>query len=99
MKLRNLYLGLKHQLPLKRLFRNYFITGNGWGLFYKNSHINQSNGKPKVFYNTLATAKKSAEQMGKKNNCHFSVYKCIYCDGYHIGKNRDNKNKTYETNI
>lgn len=29
--------------------------------------------------------------MEKKNGVHYSVYKCIYCDGYHIGRNRDNK--------
>ena len=29
--------------------------------------------------------------MGQKYNTHFSTYKCLYCDGYHIGKNRDNK--------
>jgi hypothetical protein len=29
--------------------------------------------------------------MGAKNNTHFSYYKCLFCDGYHIGKNRDNK--------
>lgn len=29
MKLKNLILGIKYQLPLSRLFRNFFITGNG----------------------------------------------------------------------
>ena len=29
--------------------------------------------------------------MSQKHNTHFSVYKCLYCDGYHIGKNRENK--------
>ena len=24
---------------------------------------------------------------------HFSEYKCMFCDGYHIGKNRQNKTK------
>lgn len=91
MKIRNLILGLKEQLPLKRAFRNFFITGNAWGLFHKNSHIRQDNGKPKVMYNTRASAEKAAESMKAKQGKHFSVYKCIYCDGYHLGKNRDNK--------
>jgi hypothetical protein len=91
MKLKNLYLALKEQGPLKRAFRNFLITGNAWGLFHKNSHIRQDTGKPKVMYNTKETALKSAESMGKKRDCHFSTYKCIYCDGYHIGKNRENK--------
>lgn len=90
-KFRNLYLGIKGQLPLKRMFRNFFITGNAWGMFHINSHINQSNGKPKVMYNTKASAEKAAQKMGEKYGKHFSVYKCVFCDGYHIGKNRDNK--------
>ena len=52
MKLRNIILGIKDQLPIKRAFRNFFITGNAWGLFYLNSHIRQDNGKLKVMYNT-----------------------------------------------
>ena len=32
--------------------------------------------------------------MTKKYGTHFSTYKCLFCDGYHIGKNRDNKVKT-----
>ena len=29
--------------------------------------------------------------MGKKLGVHFSVYKCAWCDGWHIGKNAQNK--------
>ncbi len=89
MKLRNILLGLKDQLPLKRLVKN-LVTGNAFGMFHKRSHIND-NGKPKVMYNTKATAIKSALSMQKKTGNYFSNYKCIFCDGYHIGKNRDNK--------
>jgi hypothetical protein len=91
MKLKNIVLALKEQLPIKRAFRNFVITGNAWGLFHKNSHRRQDNGKEKVMYNTKTTAQKAADSMKKKQNKHFSVYKCIYCDGYHLGKNRDNK--------
>lgn len=90
MKIKNLILGLKGQLPLKRAFRNFFITGNAWGLFFKRSHY-RDDGKPKQSFPKLESAQRAAEQMGKKHNKHFSVYKCIYCDGYHLGKNRDNK--------
>ena len=86
---RNLYLGLKDQLPFKRFFKNFFVTRNAWGLFHKNSHISYGSGKPKVMYNTKKTAEKSAESMMKKHGGYFSNYKCIYCDGYHIGRNRD----------
>ena len=40
---------------------------------------------------TIKSAQNSAEAMSKKHNTHFSYYKCLFCDGYHIGKNRDNK--------
>lgn len=32
MRLRNLYLGLKDQLPFSRFIRNFCITRNAWGL-------------------------------------------------------------------
>jgi len=90
MKLKNILLALKHQLPLKRAFRNFFITGNAWGMFYKRSHF-RYDGKEKQGYPRIESAQKAADSMKKKYNKHFSVYKCIFCDGYHLGKNRDNK--------
>ena len=91
MTLKNIYLALKDQGPFKRAFRNFFITGNAWGLFHINSHIAAGSGKEKVKYNTKETALKSAEAMGKKLDTHFSTYRCAYCGKYHIGKNRENK--------
>jgi hypothetical protein len=90
MKFKNLILALYDQGPLNRAFRNFIITGNAWGLFSIRSH-QRDNGKLKVMYNTKETAQKAAESMKKKMDKHFSVYKCIYCDGYHLGKNRENK--------
>jgi hypothetical protein len=97
MKLKNVILGLKEQLPFKRAFRNFFITGNAWGMFHINSHKRQDTGKLKQMYPTKESALRAAESIReslikkKKEVKHFSVYKCIYCDGYHLGKNRDNK--------
>lgn len=91
MKLKNIILALKDQGPFKRFIRNFFITRNAWGLFHKNSHWRGDTGEAKVMYNTKKTALKSAEAMGNKRGIHFSVYKCIYCDGYHLGRNRENK--------
>lgn len=90
--IKNLIPALKSQLPLKRAFKNFFITGNAWGLFSINSHISQSTGKEKVAYGSKDSATRAAQSMSKKIGVHFSVYKCAYCDGWHIGKNRDNKN-------
>jgi hypothetical protein len=62
------------------------------GLFSKRSHENWD-GKPKVMYNTKASAQKAATAMMRKKGFYFSNYKCMLCDGYHIGKNWDNKKK------
>lgn len=91
MKIRNIFLVIKDQMPVKRFIRNFFITRNAWGLFHENSHRRSDTGKEKVMYNTKETALKSANSMSKKRGVHFSTYKCLYCDGYHIGRNKDNK--------
>lgn len=90
-RFRNLVLVIKDQGPPKRFFRNFFVTRNAWGLFHKNSHIAAYSGKPKIEYGSQKSANKAAASMKKKTGKHFSVYKCLQCDGYHIGKNRDNK--------
>ena len=88
---RNFWLWLKDQLKRRRFFYNMFISRNAWGAFSINSHINQHTGQPKVMYNTVKSAQKSAEAMTNKTGKHFSYYKCLFCNGYHIGKNADNK--------
>ena len=75
-------------MPLKRLLINFFITGNAWGLFSINSHVNQKTGEPKVQYSSIEKALKSAQKMQEKYGVSFSAYKCAFCDGYHIGKNQ-----------
>lgn len=90
-KWRNFWLWFSDQVKRRRVIINFFITRNAWGAFSLNSHINQHTGQPKVMYNTISSAQKSAEAMSKKHNTHFSYYKCLFCDGYHIGKNKDNK--------
>lgn len=90
-KFKNFWIWFKDQVKRKSWFKNFFITGNAWGAFSINSHINQHTGKPKVMYNTIKSAQKSADAMSEKTGKHFSLYKCLFCDGYHVGKNRDNK--------
>ena len=90
-KVKNLYLALKDQGPFKRAFINFIITGNAWGMFHINSHMRQDTKKLKQEYPNKESASKAAVSMEKKKGVHFSVYKCIYCNGYHLGKNRENK--------
>lgn len=90
-KWNNFKIWMADQIKRKTWFRNFFITRNAWGAFSINSHRKQHTGKDKVMYPNIKSAKKAAEAMSKKHNTHFSFYKCLFCDGYHIGKNRDNK--------
>ena len=94
MKWKNLLLVLQDQGPPSRFLRNFFVTRNAWGLFSNNSHVVAGSGKPKVVYNTKASSVRAAEAMKVKHGVHFSSYKCLFCDGYHIGKNRSNKYPT-----
>lgn len=95
-KFKNFIKSICGQIFRKKAFVNIFITHNAWGIFSINSHINQHTGQPKVMY-SKKSAQKSAEAMSKKvsqkegKEIHFSYYKCMFCDGYHIGKNKDNK--------
>lgn len=88
MKLKNLFLALKYQLPLSRAFRNFFITRNAWGMFHRNSHFRQDINVPKVTYTTYKSANKACVSMEKKYEGKFRAYKCVFCDGFHIGKNK-----------
>jgi hypothetical protein len=86
MKPRNILLALQDQLPVKRFLKNLW-NGNLFGLFHKRSHF-RDDGQAKVTYNTKETVVKVAKKMADKHQVYFSNYKCMYCDGYHIGKNR-----------
>jgi hypothetical protein len=93
MKLKNLYLALKDQMPVKRFFINFVVTRNAWGLFHKNSHIRGDGNGAKVMYNTRKSAERARDSMIKKYEKSFSVYKCVHCDGYHVGKNNYRRQK------
>lgn len=81
---------IRDQGPPARFVRNFFVTRNAWGLFSINSHIAQATGKPKVKYNTKGSAERAAAAMIKKYGGRYSNYKCLRCDGFHVGKTRDN---------
>lgn len=88
MKPKNIYLALRGQLPWNRFFRNFLVNGNGWGLFSIYSHINRKTGKPKIEYDSLQEARKAADSLRRKYGRNLSAYKCMFCDGYHIGNDR-----------
>lgn len=91
-KFRYLWRALKEQGPLRRFMYNFFVTGNGWGLFSKWAHYNKK-GKEKQGYNTKATAEKSAKAMQEKYGYYYSNYYCPRCGKYHLGRNRSSVQK------
>ena len=93
MKIRNLFLAIYDQLTRKGAWRNIFVTHNAFGIFSRYSHTACGSGKLKMSYPMKAVALKAAEAMGEKHGVHFSVYKCAWCDGWHVGKNAQNKVK------
>ena len=90
---KNCILAIWNQLTRKGAWRNIFVTHNAFGIFSKYSHISRRTDKPKIPYPNKKVALKAAEAMGKKHGVHFSVYKCAWCDGWHVGKNAQNKIK------
>ena len=88
---KNSILAIWNQLTRKGAWRNIFVTHNAFGIF---SEYISPQRKPKIPYPNKKVALRAAEAMGKKHGVHFSVYKCAWCDGWHIGKNAQNKIKS-----
>jgi len=89
MRIKNLLLAFRDQGPFTRFCKN-LVKGHVLGLFHKRSHFRDT-GAAKISYSTKQSATKAAASMAKKTGVWFSNYKCVFCDGYHIGKNRENK--------
>ena len=103
MKIKNLFLAIYDQLTRNGAWRNIFVTHNAFGIFSRYSHTARGSGKQKMSYPTKAVALKAAKVMSEKHGVHFSVYKCAWCDGWHVGKNAQNKvvqeNKSEANNL
>ena len=85
-KFRNLPVWTKHQLNLDGWVQRLFIKRSAWGAFSVYSHIKRSNGKPKNAYSTKSKAENAAVDMAKKYGKPFTVYKCLFCDGWHVSQ-------------
>lgn len=76
-----------------RQLLNYRMT---WGAFSIYSHQRRSDGKVNIIYSTRKKAFKAATNMQLKYGCSFSAYKCLFCDGWHVGKCKSSKIVTIE---
>lgn len=77
---------LKDQLGRPGWFRRLFIERTAWGAFSIYSHVKRSNGDPKVAHPNRQKAVNQAEKLANSYGGHFEVYKCLYCDGWHVSK-------------
>lgn len=57
-----------------------------WDVFSVYSHVRRSDHKPKNASVSKEQALKVADFMGKKYGGCYSIYKCLYCDGWHVAK-------------
>ena len=85
-KFKNLPVWIKHQLNLDGWVQRLFIQRSAWGAFSVYSHVKRSNGKPKIAYSTKNKAENAAVDMAKKYGKSFTVYKCLFCDGWHVSQ-------------
>lgn len=85
-KFKNLPVWIKHQLNLDDWVQRLFIRRSAWGAFSVYSHVKRSNGKPKIAYSTKNKAENAAVDMAKKYGKPFTVYKCLFCDGWHVSQ-------------
>jgi hypothetical protein len=94
MKIKNIYKGLKEQLPWKRFFRNFFITGNAWGMFSKRSHYRED-GKPKQIFPKKESAERASISMSKKHGKHFGYIKNSIIFVVQLNNNNMKKEKDF----
>lgn len=87
-KLKPRYIGiwLIDQLSRPDRFRNLVVNRSAWGAFSIYAHARRSDGKSKVTYLTKTQAEESASKMVIKYGSAFVVYKCLFCEGWHVSK-------------
>ena len=88
-KLKPRYIGawLKDQLSRPDRFQNLVVNRSAWGAFSIYAHVKRSDGKAKISYKSKEKAEKAALDMSKRHGHPFTVYKCLFCEGWHVSRN------------
>lgn len=92
-----MYIGswLKDQLSRPDWFDNLIVNRSVWGAFSIYAHARRSDGKAKITYKSKSKAEIAASDMSNRYGYPFTVYKCLFCDGWHVskavGKNTEGK--------
>lgn len=57
-----------------------------WGVYSKYAHVRRSDHRPKIASPTKDKALSVAKSMEDKYGGKYSIYKCLYCNGWHVAK-------------
>lgn len=85
----------KYRIQFKNVWRWFmdhasqpktFFNKKSWGVFSEYAHIRRSDRLPKKTSDTKKQAQTVADFMAKKYGGSYSIYKCVYCDGWHVAK-------------
>ncbi|MBO6254595.1 MAG: hypothetical protein J6O49_13265 [Bacteroidaceae bacterium] len=85
-RLMNIGCWLADQISRPDWFQRLFLQRTMWGAFSIYSHVKRSNSKPKIAFPSKSKAENAAVDMAKKYGKPFTVYKCLFCDGWHVSQ-------------
>lgn len=80
--IRNLGIWLADQLSHPKTL----LKKKSWGVFSVYAHVRRSDLKPKKTSPSREKALQTAAFMADKYGGQYSIYKCVYCDGWHVAK-------------
>ena len=83
---------VRHQLSQPQWFHDLFVSRTAWGAFSIYSHLRRSDGKTKIVFRSQHKAERSAVDQSNKYGARFAVYKCLFCEGWHVSKVVDKEN-------
>ena len=87
--IRNLGIWLADQLSHPKTL----LKKKSWGVFSVYAHIRRSDLKPKKTSPNREKALQTAAFMAEKYGVSYSIYKCLFCDGWHIAKESKSTNE------
>lgn len=67
-----------------------------WGVFSMYAHVRRSDRRPKAISDTKERALATADFMAEKYGGKYSVYKCVYCDGWHVAKDSQSSSQSQD---
>lgn len=68
------------------LHPNTLFKKKTWGVFSVYAHVRRSDHRPKIASTTKDKALAVAKSMEEKYGGRYSIYKCLYCEGWHVAK-------------